>query len=77
MKWLYDFSYLTRSIHESLSESFTPDTVLILEMVIVGICFMTLFAILGIVLVYAERKISAFFQLRLGPEQSPELQRAS
>ncbi len=67
MKWLYDFSYLTQSIHESLSKSFEPGTVLILEMVIIGICFMTLFAILGIVLVYAERKISAFFQQRLGP----------
>lgn len=67
MNWLYDFSYLTNSIHESLSKSFEPGTVLILEMVFVGICFMTLFAILGIVLVYAERKISAFFQQRLGP----------
>lgn len=67
MKWLYDFSYLTQSIHESLSKSFEPGTVLILEMVIIGLCFMTLFAILGIVLVYAERKISAFFQQRLGP----------
>ncbi|NJN42988.1 MAG: NADH-quinone oxidoreductase subunit NuoH [Flammeovirgaceae bacterium] len=36
-------------------------------MAIAGVAFMILFAILGIVLVYAERKISAFFQLRLGP----------
>lgn len=67
MKWLYDFSYLTQSIHESLSESFEAPTVVIIEMVLVGICFMILFAILGLVLVYAERKVSAFFQQRLGP----------
>lgn len=67
MKWLYDFSYLTQSIHESLSESFEAPTVVIIEMVLVGICFMILFAILGLVLVYVERKVSAFFQQRLGP----------
>ncbi len=67
MKWLYDFSYLTQSIHESLSESFEAPTVVIIEMVLVGVCFMILFAVLGLVLVYAERKVSAFFQQRLGP----------
>lgn len=67
MNWLYDFSYLTRSIHESLSQIFEPGTVTLIEMVIVGISIMILFAILGIILVYAERKVSAFFQQRLGP----------
>lgn len=36
-------------------------------MALAGVAFMTLFAILGLVLVYVERKVSAFFQLRLGP----------
>lgn len=67
MKWLYDFSYLTQSIHEGLSGIFEPTTVTILEMILAGIAFMILFAILGIILVYAERKVSAFFQQRLGP----------
>ncbi len=67
MNWLYDFSYLTQSIHESLSSNFEPATVTIIEMVISAVAFMILFAILGIVLVYAERKVSAFFQQRLGP----------
>jgi NADH-quinone oxidoreductase subunit H len=67
MKWLYDFSYLTQSIHQNLSESFEPGTVVIIEMILVGVSFMILFAILGLVLVYAERKVSAFFQQRLGP----------
>ncbi|MBX2945730.1 MAG: NADH-quinone oxidoreductase subunit NuoH [Cyclobacteriaceae bacterium] len=36
-------------------------------MVLVGITFMLLFAVLGLVLVYAERKVSAVIQQRLGP----------
>lgn len=67
MKWLYDFSYLTQAVHESLLKSFEPGTVIIIEMILVGVCFMILFAVLGLVLVYAERKVSAFFQQRLGP----------
>jgi NADH-quinone oxidoreductase subunit H len=40
---------------------------MITEMVIVGIIFLTLFAVLGLILVYVERKVCAFFQQRLGP----------
>ncbi len=67
MNWLYDFNYLTQRIHESLSGRFETVTVTVIEMIIAGVCFMVLFAILGLVLVYAERKVSAFFQQRLGP----------
>lgn len=67
MDWLYDFSSLTQSIHESLSGNFETTTVTVIEMVMAAVAFMILFAILGIVLVYAERKVSAFFQQRLGP----------
>lgn len=67
MNWLYDFSILTQSIHESLSRNFEPGTVVLMEMILAGVAFMILFALLGLVLVYAERKVSAFFQQRLGP----------
>jgi NADH-quinone oxidoreductase subunit H len=67
MNWLYDFSILTQNIHESLSGNFEPGTVLLIEMILAGVAFMILFALLGLVLVYAERKVSAFFQQRLGP----------
>ncbi|GAB1444639.1 NADH-quinone oxidoreductase subunit NuoH [Flammeovirgaceae bacterium] len=67
MNWLYDFTYLTQSIHESLSRNFEQGTVVLIEMILVGLAFMILFALLGLVLVYAERKVSAFFQQRLGP----------
>ena len=64
---IYDFSVLTTSIHESLGSIMEETAVMITEMVIVGIIFLTLFAVLGLILVYVERKICAFFQQRLGP----------
>ena len=64
---IYDFSVLTTSIHESLSSMMEETAVMITEMVMVGIIFLTLFAVLGLILVYVERKICAFFQQRLGP----------
>jgi NADH-quinone oxidoreductase subunit H len=64
---IYDFSVLTASIHESLGSMMGETAVMITEMVIVGIIFLALFTVLGLVLVYAERKICAFFQQRLGP----------
>ena len=64
---IYDFTVLTSSIHQSLSSVMGETAVMMTEMVIVGIVFLTLFALLGLVLVYAERKVCAFFQQRLGP----------
>ena len=64
---IYDFSVLTASIHESLGSMMGETSVMITEMVIVGVIFLTLFAVLGLALVYAERKVCAFFQQRIGP----------
>lgn len=64
---IYDFTGLTQSIHNSLSNSLSPTMVTVVEFSIVALLFMTFFTLLGLVLVYAERKVAAFFQLRLGP----------
>ena len=64
---IYDFSVLRASIHESLGSMMGETSVMITEMVIVGVIFLTLFAVLGLALVYVERKVCAFFQQRLGP----------
>lgn len=64
---MLDFSTITSAIHQSLNSSMSPVMATITEMVIIGIVILTFFALLGLVLVYVERKVCAFFQLRLGP----------
>jgi len=64
---IYDFTETTQSIHEALSGAMSPTLVTIVEFVIIALAFMIFFTLLGLMLVYAERKICAFFQLRLGP----------
>ena len=39
------------------------------ELVLVGLCAITLFAVLGLGLVYMERKVAAHIQIRLGPNR--------
>ncbi|MBL1181126.1 MAG: NADH-quinone oxidoreductase subunit NuoH [Bacteroidetes bacterium] len=39
----------------------------VVEMILVGTVFLLFFAVLGLVLVYAERKVCAIIQVRLGP----------
>ena len=68
--FLYDFAELTSKIHAgiagSLGEGLLTTTI---EMSLVGIVFLTFFAVLGLFLVYMERKVCAFFQCRLGPNR--------
>ncbi len=42
---------------------------MLMEMAIVGVLAISLFAFLGLLLVYMERKVAAFMQLRLGPNR--------
>jgi len=68
--FLYDFSELTSSIHESLSTSFESSLlVTTLELVIAGVVFLAFFAVLGLFLVYMERRVCAVFQCRIGPNR--------
>ncbi len=64
---IYDFTGFILSIDKFLREAFSPQTAVIIEMVLVGICFLLFVSLLGLVLVYVERKVCAFFQQRLGP----------
>src|ERR1700712_2247702 len=60
---------ITNSIHLWLIGIFNPGTAMWFEFVIIGLCAITLFAVLGLVLVLMERKVSAFMQIRLGPNR--------
>jgi len=64
---IYGFSNLTQSIHNWLVSNLSGGAVQIVEMILVGTTFLLFFAILGLILVYAERKVCAIIQVRLGP----------
>lgn len=66
---MWSFSNIADSIHDGLSQTFNSTWTMIIEMVIAGVCVITLFALLGLVLVIMERKVSAWMQIRLGPNR--------
>lgn len=67
MKFLYDFSILTKGIHEWLAGGMSSFWVTTIEMVLIGLVFLAFYALLGLFLVYLERKVCGVFQNRLGP----------
>ncbi|HTS44693.1 MAG TPA: NADH-quinone oxidoreductase subunit NuoH [Puia sp.] len=66
---MWSFSNITTAIHDALERSFSSTWALTIEMIIVGVCVIGLFALLGLVLVIMERKVSAHMQVRLGPNR--------
>jgi NADH-quinone oxidoreductase subunit H len=66
---MWSLSNIAIEIDSWLNNTFNPTWVLIFEMVIVGICAISLFAVLGLVLVLMERRVAAWIQIRLGPNR--------
>lgn len=66
---MFSLESLTHTIDKGLNSNFSPTITLLIEMVIVGIGVISLFAVLGLVLVFMERKVSAFMQIRKGPNR--------
>ena len=61
--------HIANQIHEWLNNSFSAPWPMLIEFAIVGVCIIGLFAMLGLVLIMMERKVSAWMQLRLGPNR--------
>ncbi len=66
---IYDFTSFNRWIDEGLNSIMSPTWALITEMAIIGIVFLLFYAVVGLFLVYAERKVCAFMQNRVGPNR--------
>jgi NADH-quinone oxidoreductase subunit H len=68
-KVIYDFSSLTQWIDTSLHNAMSPFWTTVTEMLIIGVLILLFYALVGLFLVYAERKVCAFMQNRLGPNR--------
>jgi NADH-quinone oxidoreductase subunit H len=66
---IYDFSELTSHIHSYFTSVMPSGLVTVVEWVIIGVIYLLFFAVLGLLLVYVERKVCADFQQRIGPNR--------
>jgi len=68
-KVVYDFTALTKWVDTGLHGSMSSFWATITEMLIIGVLILLFYALVGLFLVYAERKVCAFMQNRLGPNR--------
>ena len=66
---MFSLEGISNSVHQWLYSTFNPTIALSIEFVIIGVLVIGLFAVLGLVLVFMERKVSAYMQIRLGPNR--------
>ena len=60
---------ITKNIHDWLFEVMSAPLATIVQNVLIAVVFLAFFALAGLLLVWMERRIAAFFQLRLGPNR--------
>ena len=66
---MFSLEGITTSVQDWLLMKFNPTMALAIECVIVILLSISLFAVLGLVLVLMERKVAAHIQIRLGPNR--------
>ena len=60
---------IPNNIHLWLFEVMSAPAAIIVQNALIAVIYLTLFAFSGLLLVWMERRIAAFFQLRLGPNR--------
>lgn len=60
---------ITQSIHLWLFGLMPSPLAIVAENMLIGVVFLTIFALSGLILVWLERRVAAFFQLRVGPNR--------
>lgn len=66
---MWSFNDIAQQLHNWLTTQFDTTWTLVIEMVLAGVAVITLFAVLGLVLVLMERKVAAWMQIRKGPNR--------
>ena len=66
---MFDFSIVTQWIDSLLRSCMSDTAALIVECVLIGVCLLLGYAVIALILIFAERKICAYFQCRLGPNR--------
>jgi NADH-quinone oxidoreductase subunit H len=66
---IYDFTSFNQWIDKFLYDLLPPFWAIAVEMVIIGVAILLFYALVGLFLVYAERKVCAFMQNRVGPNR--------
>jgi NADH-quinone oxidoreductase subunit H len=64
-----EFTGITHWIDTTLHSLMPAGWAIFTELVLVGFALIVLYAILAMILIYVERKITAFFQARIGPNR--------
>lgn len=64
-----EFTNLTSWLDAALRENLPEFWAVFIELALVGVALLAAYAVLAMILIYVERKITAFFQARIGPNR--------
>ena len=60
---------ITKGIHDWLYSIMSENVAHLVEMILIALVYLTIFAVAGLFLVLIERRVAAWFQLRIGPNR--------